>query len=218
MVGSKYYDASSALQVIGGVLNDSSLLDNEGVYTFRSEDFSNDFHRMIFATIHNLHIMGAEQITPKVIENNLLKKPEQLALYRANNGSEWLLRVFQEAEVMNFDYYYKRLKKMTLLRAYDEAGFDVRWIYDPDNIFDTDEREKQEARFDKIEITDIVNMVENKFTRIKEIVVDNDVDESCQIADNVEGLLKELEETPAIGYPLYDVFTNKIVMGARLGK
>ena len=36
----------------------------------------------------------------------------------------------------SFDYYYNRIKKMTLLRAYDNYGIDVTDIYDPDNIID----------------------------------------------------------------------------------
>jgi len=33
------------------------------------------------------------------------------------------------------------MKKMTLLRAFDNIGFDVSDIYDPDNIIDTKKRQ-----------------------------------------------------------------------------
>lgn len=36
-----------------------------------------------------------------------------------------------------FDYYYNRMKKMTLLRMYNKnVGMDLSWLYDPDNILD----------------------------------------------------------------------------------
>lgn len=33
---------------------------------------------------------------------------------------------------------------MSLLRAYDNYGIDVSWLYDPDNIFDSKLKQQQE--------------------------------------------------------------------------
>ena len=67
-------------------------------------------------------------------------------------------------------------------------------------------------------LNEIAEAIENKITRVREMAIDNDTDESCQIGDEAEKLLEELETTPAIGYPLYDKIYEKIAMGARLGK
>ena len=48
----------------------------------------------------------------------------------------------QEA-MRHFDYY-NRLKKFSLLRAYDNCGIDVSDIYDIDNILDTKKKQLQE--------------------------------------------------------------------------
>ena len=58
MAGNKYYDATAAIQVIGCVLNNPHLLDEDGTYSFSENDFSNDFHRVIFGSLHNLYNMG----------------------------------------------------------------------------------------------------------------------------------------------------------------
>ena len=107
---------------------------------------------------------------------------------------------------------------MTLLRAYDDIGLDVSWIYDADNLFDQELKEKQDKQFDEMSLNQIAEAIENRITRVREMAIDNDEDESCQIGDEAEELLEELETTPAIGYPLYDKFYDKIAMGARLGK
>ena len=107
---------------------------------------------------------------------------------------------------------------MTLLRAYDDIGLNLSWIYDPDNIFDQELKEKQDKYLDSISIEDIAEAIEIRITRVREMTLDNDSDESCQIGDDMEALLDELETTPAIGYPLYDKVFDKIAMGARRGK
>ena len=202
MAGNKYYDTTAAIQVIGCVLNNPHLLDDEGIYIFNENDFVNDFHRVIFGSLHNLYNMGTTNLNTKAVEDYLQNRPKSLAIYNANKGAEWLYKTFKIAEIENFDYYYSRLRKMTLLRAYDDIGLDVSWIYNPDNLFDQELKEP----------------IENKITRVREMAIDNDTDESCQIGDEAEKLLEELETTPAIGYPLYDKIYEKIAMGARLGK
>lgn len=218
MAGNKYYDTTAAIQVIGCVLNNPHLLDEDGTYSFSENDFSNDFHRVIFGSLHNLYNMGTTNLNTKTLEDYLQNKPNSLAIYNANKGAEWLHKTFKIAELENFDYYYSRLRKMTLLRAYDDIGLDVSWIYDADNLFDQELKEKQDKQFDEMSLNQIAEAIENKITRVREMAIDNDEDESCQIGDEAEELLKELETTPAIGYPLYDKFYDKIAMGARLGK
>ena len=219
MAGNKFYDTTAAIQVIGGVLHNPRLLDEDGMYSFSEQDFlPNELHKVIFGSVYNLYNMGTTQLSTKVIEDYLQSKPQSLATYHAYKGAEWLHRVFKEAEIENFDYYYSRLRKMTLLRAYDDIGLNLSWIYDPDNIFDQELKEKQDKYLDSISIEDIAEAIETRITRVREMTLDNDSDESCQIGDDMEALLDELETTPAIGYPLYDNMFDKIAMGARRGK
>lgn len=216
---SKYYDSTSAMQVLGCLLNKPSLLDDDGQYSLREMDFdNNDFHRVIYGCISNLVQMGAEKINSKAIEDYLDNRERSLGIYKANNGAEWLQRAFINAEIMNFEYYYNRLKKMTLLRAYDNIGFDVSWIYDPDNILDIAKKESQDKTLDEMSIEEIAEEIDNRVLNVREMVVDNSTDESCQIGDSIQNLMEDLKESPARGYPLFDAATDKIAMGARLGK
>jgi len=62
-------------------------------------------------------------------------------LFIKQKGEEWLTKAAENAEPSSFDYYYNRMKKMTLLRAFDDHGIDVTEIYDPDNIIDIKKRQ-----------------------------------------------------------------------------
>lgn len=87
---SKYVDTPSIVQVIGGIYINPSLLDMEDKYTFYEEDFPEEFHKILFGSIFNLHQLGAKDITPAVIEDYLEQRPKKYAVYKTNKGSEYL--------------------------------------------------------------------------------------------------------------------------------
>ena len=131
----RYVDIPSIVQVIGGIYLNPSLIDDEDKYFFNEEDFTEEFHTILFGSIYNLHKLGAKEITPILIEDYLEKKPKKLAVYKTHKGSEYLETISKTTQLSTFDYYYNRMKKMTLLRMYNEtAGMDLSWLYDIDNI------------------------------------------------------------------------------------
>ena len=54
----KYYDTASCMQVIGDVFINPNLLDLEEKYKFHEEDFPQEFHKILFGSIYNLHKLG----------------------------------------------------------------------------------------------------------------------------------------------------------------
>ena len=217
MAGSKFYDANAAIQVIGCVLNKPDLLDETDEYIFRERDFCNDFHKVIFGSVYNLHEMGAEKITTSSIEDYLRDKEKSWAIYKTNNGSDWLHQTYINAEPMNFKYYYDKLKKMTLLRTYDDIGLNLDWIYDPDNILDLHKKEEQEKKLDSMSLREVADEIENRVVRVKELIVENDSNESQQAGEGLEEFLSNLKENPIQGYPLFDKVLNEVALGARPG-
>lgn len=212
----KYYDTSAAIQVIGGILNNPDLLLDDR-YHCRETDFASEFHRVIYGSMYNLKFMGAERISVKTIEDYLATKEKSLAIYKAHNGASWIHQAYQNADVVNFEYYYNRLKKMTLLRTYNEIGLDVNWIYDPDNITDFEKKERQERELDEKDLSTIAEEIENRIIRVREMVAEEDQDESCALGDGLEDMLEQLQETPLQGAPLWDKYLDHIALGARQG-
>lgn len=217
-MASRYVDIPAIVQVIGCIYQNPSLLDNEN-YSFTEEDFTEDFHKVIFGSIYNLHQLGAKKIDPIVIKNYLEQRPKKLAIYKTNSGEEYLQKLENTTQLAAFDYYYKRMKKMTLLRMYKElAGLNLSWLYDPDNIFDQKKKQQQEDWLDNTPIEKIADEIDSKIERIKAKYVDNADDTFSQAGEGAEELIERLMKYPELGYPLYGDLTNSITRGARLGK
>ena len=215
----KYYDVQSCMQVIGDVFINPSLLDLEEKYTFHSEDFAQEFHRIVFGSIFNLHQLGAKQISTEDIEKYLMERPKKYAIYKLNKGSEYLENIKQMCQLAAFDYYYNRMKKMTLLRMYHtKVGMDLSWLYDPDNILDIKKKEAQETWFDNTPITAIAEAINAKIENINAKYIDNSEDNLIQAGSGALALLDRLRDNPEIGYPLYGDLINTIHRGARLKK
>lgn len=215
---SKYVDLVSIIQVLGGIYNNPQLLDNTDKYHLLADDFPEAFHKLLFETIDNLHMLGAKQVTPSAIEDYLEQRPKQLAIFKANKGIEYLQELQEKSLLATFDYYYNRMKKFTLLRMYDNYGIDVKWLYDPDNILDLKKKQEQENWLDNIELQKIADVIDEKIERIRLTYADNGSGESVQAGEGVLELLESLKENPEVGYPLYGAYVNSIFRGARLGK
>ena len=216
-MGAKYVDVSAVVQVIGCVYQNPGLLDSEK-YFFDEEDFTEDFHRILFGSIFNLHQLGAQEISIAAIEDYLEQRPTKLGVYNAHNGREYLQKISTNVQLATFDYYYQRMKKMSLLRGYQSIGYDCSWLYDINNIFDQKKKQAQEDWLDNTPIEEIADTIDLKILDIRLKHVDNAIGNVNQAADGALGLLERLKETPEIGYPLFGSLINTITKGARLKK
>jgi len=214
----RYVDSESCVQLIGCVLRDQSLLDSDGVYFYTEDDFVSEFHKVVFGAIYNLYIMGTQDIQIKNIVSYLEDRPESKAIFNQSNGVKWLNEVLDSADVVNFDYYYNRVKKMTLLRGYVKVGLDVSWLLDMDNITDFEKRQQQFNYFDSLTLEEVAEKIENRILDIRSRYVDNSVDDGVLLSDGMADLIHSLERRPDVGYPMYGNLVNSITRGMRLGK
>lgn len=217
-MSSKYIDTTSIIQVIGCVFNRPQILEETDKYTIIDEDFPDLFHKTVFGAIYKLYELGVKEITLENLSDFFSSRPKSEAVYKQNKGEEWLLAISDNANFSTFDYYYKRLKKFTLLRAYDNCGIDISDIYDIDNILDIKKKQMQEEWLDNVSLEDIANKVDEKIEGIKLRCVDNCVEESFQAADGIIELIERFKESPEVGVPLYGTLINTVTRGARLKK
>ena len=217
-MSSKYVDTTSIIQVIGNIFNNPSLLDLEDKYIISDEDFVNDFHKIVFGSIYKIHEFGASKVTIENIIDFLSSRPKYEAIFNQNKGAEWLTKIAENAIPESFDYYYNRLKKFSLLRAYDRYGINVRDIYDPDNILDSKRKQMQEDLLDNSSLEDIANKVESKIEKIRTDFVEDGFSEASQAAEGIRDLIEGFKTHPEIGMPLYGPLVNTVTRGARLGK
>lgn len=217
-MASKYVDVTAIMQVIGCVYNNPQILEFEDKYTITDEDFPDEFHRTVFGAIYKIYELGAKTITLENLADFLSSRPKSAAIYKKNNGDKWLLKVADVASQLSFDFYYNRLKKMTLLRAYDNYGVDVSDIYDPDNILDIKKKQLQEDLLDNSSLEEIADRVDRKISDIRLKYVDDTTGEAIQAGKGVLQLIQKFKDHPEVGVPLYGRLVNTVTRGARLKK
>ena len=217
-MASKYVDVTAIMQVIGCVYNNPQILEFEDKYTITDEDFPDEFHRTVFGAIYKVYELGAKTITLENLADFLSSRPKSAAIYKKNDGDKWLLKVADIASQLSFDFYYNRLKKMTLLRAYDNYGIDVSDIYDPDNILDIKKKQLQEDLLDNSSLEEIADRVDRKISDIRLKYVDDTTGEAIQAGTGVLQLIQKFKDHPEVGVPLYGRLVNTVTRGARLKK
>jgi replicative DNA helicase len=212
-----YQDKTSIIQVLGSILKKPSLLADSGKYQLTNDDFPEKFHKIIFAATFNLYKDGTEVINEFEIDGFLKDYDIQYNIFNKNDGLEYIQRITEIAEVENFDYHYKRLKKFSLIREMDGLGFDVSQIYD-DSIIHPKEKEEMQEKFDKLTIEEILTFYETKMIEVKDKFKTNSESIGIQAGEEVDDFLDRLEMSPDIGVPLNSEYLTSIFRGSRKRK
>lgn len=216
-VTAKYEDPVAATQVIGCVMRNPELLEDTGRYVMRDEDFTNQLHKVVLMAVSAIYANGGTAITAKAIDDTLSGFPESYATYKASRGNEWVAHAMSECEPENFDMYYNRVKKMTLLRQYSAGGIDMSWLLDTDEL-DPSKRQAQAKALDDVTAAEIADEIENRVSQVRAKYVDNLDDQTLAVGDGLEELMESLKSEPEFGAPLYGPYINTVTRGARLGK
>lgn len=214
---SKYIDLTAVAQVIGCVFNDNSILDAPDEFPIFEEDFTEEVHKIIFGSMYNIH-EAKSAITLDTIVDYLAVRPKYEAVFKANGGLEYVTKAAELATRDTFKYYYSRLKKFTLLRAYDKFGVDVSFLYDTNNILDLKKKQKQEDWLDSTSLVEIADIIDKRIYDIKVKYIDNNVIGGYQAGEGILELIENFKKNPEVGAPLYGRLVNTVTRGARLRK
>lgn len=213
----KYVDNAAIIQVIGTVFSNSSLLDETDKYIIHEDDFTTNLHKVIFGSMYQLHKMGSK-VTLDAIIDFLSNRPKYNSIFQTEKGIEYIQRASELSSLETFNYYYNRLKKFTLLRAYEKIGFDVSFLYDAYNVLDVKKKQEQEDWLDNHNINDIAVAIDEEIERVKSKYVEEEITKGFQASEGMEELVAELQENPEVGIPLYGNLINVVTRGARLKK
>jgi replicative DNA helicase len=200
---SKFYDEKTAEMVLINVFKFPQLLDQPDKFYLSSDDFYSKFHKTIFVSINNLFVQGLEHLTTLDIENYLHSKPDFKKIFDDGNGSQLLGNADTSADINSFQYYYERLKKLTLLRAFDHNGIDI---------------EPEFKIIDDYDIEQIADSIDQRIERIKSDYLSKTWSISKHAGEGLEDLINSLKQQPEFGIPLYGKLINTITRGARLRK
>lgn len=212
-------DIRAYLQVIGSLMQDASLIEDIERPLTQQDFDTNRFYVIIYTSIYNLFVNGCQVIDEYAIDSYLSNESfkEQYAIFKDNNGVQFLNNAKTVAEINNYDYYYHRVRKFSLLRYYEGLGLDTRFIYD-DTVSTPNKAVFQNKVFDELTEIEIVEAIESKFVIEPNIkYCNNSQTTEIQAGKNLKDLILELQETPDVGLPLNNIAINTVTRGARLG-
>lgn len=218
MAKKRLYDSASTLYVLGALLQQPILL-QESRYLLSEVDFTG-LDKIIFSSIFNLNANGAVKILPNDIDLYLTQFPVQYDAYKKESGLEYCQSLFklgeQDIQLTQFDYYYERIKKFTILRDFERNGINIKQFYDPDADFL--ELEKENEKLNKLTIQDLFLGIHKKISLIEERNTNKDNMKAMNAGFGLRNLLEEFAKSPEVGLPLEGEMLNYAARGARLGK
>ena len=212
----KYADKMAEMQVLACLIKDPMLF-SDNKYKFNVDDFSDQFHRILFGAIENIALNGAQSINYIDIDQFLKNYPTQYKVFSDNQGPDYILNMLELVDENNKDYYYRRMKKMSVLNDFANRGFDVSPIYD-DQILDPVKLSEMQRSFDKMSVEDVILYFESQLTQVKEkFAMSGDMAQGCA-GDGAFELIDKLKEVPEMGLPFTSPKLTTIYRGMILGK
>lgn len=203
---------------LGCICNDPSLLIQEEV-NLSEKDFGEKFYQVIFVAMNNLIInnIKIERISAIDIDNVLAGIPQAYKIFELNNGLDYLESAIKNANKDAFEFHYKQLKKFTLLRDFDDSGFNIKEIFDYENI-DMEKQSEQLKKFEEMSLEDIIEHFTLKMSKIKtEWNLDKSY-KSFSANEGIRNLLEELNQDPVYGQPFLNDYLTAIFRGMQCGK
>ena len=162
-------------------------------------DFDLKVARICFINIRKLYEEGAKQLTPIEVDTEIDKHPNSAATYKRDNGLDFLKNAYEFADINNFDLYYKRVKKLSLLRRLQKDKYDISEFYiDDKDIDDPLKALEIQERCDKASLEEILNAVESKYSVIRNDFL-NGGHAQGDPAEGIFTLIDDLQKTPNIG-------------------
>ena len=163
------------------------------------QDFQpQQFHLRIWQAVVALAKRGASEISAIDCYNLCKNNAEVKRIFDDSNLTDFIDAIKQVVNVDNFSVYWEAIRKNTLLRAYEQAGFPV-------DRFGQD--------IEKYSIEDIVQYYDGQQIAIKkEFYKDKDIDE-LKAGDGFEQIKENFKSEPLFGATTFSRYLNTAARG-----
>lgn len=218
MIKKDLFDNNTSLYVLSCLMHKPLLLQDDR-YAFVKTDFYKPLQQIVFYAIFNMAQNGVERITPQDIDLYLSQYESQYEFYKKEKGYEFITQCYQSTEGTDekqFDAYYQRLKKFSMLRDLESIGYDTKEFYDTEK--DPLNRDSEDMKLNNISLVEIINRVREHLVDIENRHVGKDTSSSQTANEGMRALVAELQANPEVGLPLDGDIVNYATRGARLGK
>ena len=210
-------DKRATLVVVGCLVQYPSLLDDIDRPLSRDDFSFEPFHDIIYSTIYNLYIQGCQKLDEYAIDSFVARFPNQYKIFQDNKGIEYISTAMGLADIANYDYYYHRIKKYSLLRYYENLGYNTSTLFNLSEV-DPTKLEIEQQKLDNITEREILEQIEVDFIITPKMNFCSDtLTVDSQAGDGLDDLVDEFMETPDVGLPLSSLALNTVARGARRG-
>lgn len=209
-------DKRAILNTIGCLMLDPTLIDDIDRPLDRTDFDTETLYELIYVAIFNSYMQGVKDIDEFTIDSYLSSYKEQYEIFQANDGLKYLADARELSSLDNYDYYYHRLRKYSLLRYYEKKGYNTKTIFDP--TVGVEDLTKEMEKFDNYTEQDIVGLVETDLVITPTIrYCTNMLTTEIQAADDAMDLIESFMKIPDVGVPLNNNGLNTVARGARKG-
>lgn len=213
------FDRNAAMMIVAGLIKNPEYIHDQDNFKLTTNDFDNEFYKIVFGAIANLAAEGAQTIAAQDLDLYIGQFNKQYEVFKAAGGYDYLrgLQPFIDSmDKSKFSFYYDRLKKFTVLRDLQKAGIETKEFYNPE--VDFMHLDKESEKLNAITVDDIVKTILKKVNKVEDGFVSRSITTTQKAATGIRDLYFELKERPEIGKPLDGDILNYIVRGARFGK
>ena len=204
-------------QIIGSIMKvPSLLLEYDDI---QPVDFNVKIPRIVFSILKNMVIgekTNGAAITPVELDLEVEKHEALAVIYRGGKGFDFVKDAFDFSEAEHFEYYYKQLKKLSLLKTLQKNNFDISEFY-KENFNTLREEEETIERLENSSLEEILGRVESKYNKIKADFL-NGGRNNGDAAEGLREMVENFKKTPDIGPDLCGLYFNTACRGARPGK
>lgn len=175
--------------------------------------------RACFLVIRSMYEAGAKSLSVYEVDKEFENQKGTAAAmqYFSNGGLEYLKNAYEFAEPSNFQMYYNRLKKYSLLYQLKKAHYDISNFYIEDkDIDDPLKASEVQKHCEDSDLDDILAEVEGKFNEIRNDFI-NGTKRNGDPANSIFELIDNLQKIPNIGPDLEGDIFSSACRGAREG-
>lgn len=213
MITTAIQDLTAVSGLIGCYIKKPELMVKDEYYINPKEDINNSFFEIVHGAIYNLYNQGIRSISTLNIDDYLSNYPNHYRTYSNYQGAEKIELLIRNINVENFDYYFERVKKFSVLRDIAKSGQDISEIYNYAEV-DGTKQEQQAARLDSMSVKEIIDFYHTKLVEMRVKHINRAEDSySFKAGDDLLNLKNRLKESPSIGLN----FVNPAITGAVRG-
>lgn len=211
------YSKQIGMSVLGSICRNLDLARDRS-YDLSINDFDDIFHKQIFAAIQNLALeRDIDEVDGIGIAVYLQPYNVQFERFKSFNGVEFVDSIRELSKNTSFENNYKMLKKLSLLRRFEEVGMDVKEIYDHESL-DVNLIDSQLKSIEKKSIDEIKQFFKNKLIEIDLEFQTNTDSYSFEAGSGIEDLIDRCKSGILWGPAFQSKFFNTIFGGMQKSK